>query len=69
MSSTINLFIHIPFFNEEATIKSTLKATPKKIEGIDGAFIAVIDDEKADNIIKIAKENKNEKNKYFDRRK
>ncbi len=57
MSSSIKLFIQIPCFNEEATIKSTLEAIPKKIEGIDSISVVVIDDGSTDNTIKIAKEN------------
>ena len=57
MSNTIKLFIQIPCFNEEATIKSTLEAIPKKIEGVDSISIVVIDDGSTDDTIKIAKEN------------
>ncbi len=57
MPSTIKLFIQIPCFNEETTIKSTLEAIPKKIEGVDSISIVVIDDGSTDNTIKIAKEN------------
>ena len=56
MSSTIKLFIQIPCFNEEKTIKSTLEAIPKKIEGIDSISIVVIDDGSTDSTIKVAKE-------------
>ena len=57
MPNTIKLFIQVPCFNEEKTIKPTLEAIPKKIEGIDSISIVVIDDGSTDNTIKVAKEN------------
>lgn len=53
----MKLVIQIPCYNEEASLPTTLRDLPEKIEGIDEIQILVIDDGSTDRTIEAAKEN------------
>ena len=53
----MKLVIQIPCYNEEAALGITLKALPKKIEGIDEIRILVIDNGSEDNTVEVATQN------------
>ncbi len=52
----MKLIIQIPCFNEEKTLKTTIDALPKYIEGIDQIETLIIDDGSTDKTVEIAKE-------------
>jgi len=52
----MKLFIQIPCYNEEKTLKATLATIPKKIQGIETIQIVVINDGSTDNTVQIAKD-------------
>lgn len=52
----MKLAIQIPCYNEENSLKITLEALPKAIEGIDEIEIVIIDDGSTDRTVEIAKE-------------
>ena len=51
----MKLFVQIPCFNEEHTLKYVINSIPKKIDGISELKIIIIDDSSTDNTIEIAK--------------
>lgn len=52
----MKLVIQIPCYNEESSLPVTLKALPKKIDGIDEIEVLIIDDGSNDKTIDVAKE-------------
>ncbi len=52
----MKLVIQIPCYNEENSLPVTLKALPKKIEGIDEIEVLIIDDGSTDRTVDVAKE-------------
>lgn len=52
----MKLIIQIPCFNEEKTLKTTIDALPKYIEGIDQIETLIVDDGSTDKTVEIAKE-------------
>ena len=52
----MKLIIQIPCFNEEKTLKQTLKDIPQSISGIDKIETLIIDDGSSDGTAKVAKE-------------
>lgn len=52
----MKLIIQIACYNEEEALPETLKALPKKLEGIDEIEVLVINDGSTDNTAKVAKE-------------
>jgi glycosyltransferase involved in cell wall biosynthesis len=50
------LLIQIPCLNEEASLPTTLKALPRKVEGFDAVRWLVIDDGSTDRTVKVAHE-------------
>jgi len=52
----MKLIIQIPCYNEEQTLPETIKALPRKIEGIDRIEVLVIDDGSTDRTLETAKE-------------
>ena len=52
----MKLFIQIPCFNEEKTLKSVLEELPKKVKWIDEIKTIIIDDWSSDKTVKIAKD-------------
>jgi glycosyltransferase involved in cell wall biosynthesis len=50
----MKLIIQIACYNEEKTLPETLKALPKKLEGIDKIEVLIINDGSADNTTKVA---------------
>lgn len=50
------LIIQIPCFNEESTLRSTVKDLPTAVPGIDQVETLVIDDGSSDNTIAVARE-------------
>jgi glycosyltransferase involved in cell wall biosynthesis len=53
----MKLIIQIACFNEEDTLPETLKALPRKIEGIDEIEVLIINDGSTDRTVKVAEEN------------
>lgn len=51
----MKLVIQIPCYNEEKTLKETLKALPKHFDGIDEVEILIINDGSSDKTIEVAK--------------
>lgn len=51
----MKLVIQIPCYNEEKALPVTLKALPKKIEGIDEIEVLIINDGSKDNTVEVAK--------------
>jgi glycosyltransferase involved in cell wall biosynthesis len=51
----MKLIIQIACYNEEETLAETLKALPKKLEGIDKIEILIINDGSTDRTLKVAK--------------
>lgn len=51
----MKLVIQIPCYNEEKALPVTLKALPKKIEGIDEIEFLIINDGSKDNTVEVAK--------------
>ena len=52
----MKLVIQIPCYNEESSLPVTLKALPKKIDGIDEIQVLIIDDGSKDRTVEVAKE-------------
>lgn len=52
----MKLVIQIPCYNEESSLPVTLKALPKKIDGIDEIQVLIIDDGSKDKTVEVAKE-------------
>ncbi|MGD2084749.1 MAG: glycosyltransferase family 2 protein [Candidatus Aminicenantes bacterium] len=52
----MKLIIQIACYNEEETLAETLKALPKKLEGIDTIEILIINDGSTDQTLEVAKE-------------
>lgn len=51
----MKLVIQIPCYNEEKALPITLKALPKKIEGIDEIEVLIVNDGSKDNTVEVAK--------------
>lgn len=56
MDKKSKLIIQIPCYNEEKTLEVTLKALPRKIEGIDEVQWLIIDDGSSDHTVEFAKQ-------------
>lgn len=54
----MKLIIQIACYNEEETLPETLKALPKKLEGIDKIEILIINDGSTDRTLEVAKEHR-----------
>jgi glycosyltransferase involved in cell wall biosynthesis len=52
----MKLIIQIACYNEEETLKETLTALPKKLEGIDKIEVLIINDGSTDRTLEVAKE-------------
>lgn len=52
----MKLIVQIPCFNEEETLRQTIRDIPRRIEGIDLIEILVIDDGSTDRTVEVAKE-------------
>jgi glycosyltransferase involved in cell wall biosynthesis len=51
----VKLLIQIPCFNEEATLPETIRALPRRLEGIDEVEILVVDDGSTDRTVEAAR--------------
>ena len=51
----MKLIIQIPCYNEAETLKITLDALPKQLNGIDVIETLIIDDGSTDDTVKVAK--------------
>ena len=56
-SKAVKLIIQIPCYNESQTLPETLKALPRKFEGVDEVEWLVIDDGSSDNTAEVALQN------------
>ena len=52
----MKLIIQIPCYNEALTLKESLDAIPRQIEGVDQVEILIIDDGSEDNTVEVARE-------------
>lgn len=51
----MKLIIQIPCYNEEETLKTTISALPKRIEGVDKIEILIVNDGSTDKTVELAK--------------
>jgi len=52
----MKLIIQVPCFNEAETLRVSLDALPKKVEGFDKVEVLIINDGSTDNTVKVAEE-------------